>query len=255
MSEHDINCGIDALRLGEDIGCTCHVRQAEHVYDTRALTDDQRSLADDIASAMGWGHDEESCAVWWDEPDGCTCPLLQAVADGLAGARVVEVVQEMGYDRATQRGDRLERRPFRPHPLAIESGWGSEARRPPPPVTLEQIESRMQRALNAEPMDVDLLWATLADVRRSLHVLAAPQSASPEGGLRDRRTLMLTCSECHATVAYGDWDAHLKWHAEREEWVAYPLAAPPAESAGVDVPPDARRTPFGLVRYHVRDGD
>jgi hypothetical protein len=24
--EHDINCGIDALRLGEDIGCTCHVR-------------------------------------------------------------------------------------------------------------------------------------------------------------------------------------------------------------------------------------
>jgi hypothetical protein len=24
--EHDINCGIDALRLGEDIGCTCYVR-------------------------------------------------------------------------------------------------------------------------------------------------------------------------------------------------------------------------------------
>ena len=24
--EHDINCGIDPLRLGEDIGCTCYVR-------------------------------------------------------------------------------------------------------------------------------------------------------------------------------------------------------------------------------------
>jgi hypothetical protein len=24
--DHDINCGIDALHLGEDIGCTCYVR-------------------------------------------------------------------------------------------------------------------------------------------------------------------------------------------------------------------------------------
>jgi hypothetical protein len=91
--------------------------RSPHPYDTRALTDDQRSLADDIASAMGWGH-EDTCAVWWEDPDGCSCPLLQAVADGLDGARVVEVVQELGYDSTTYRGDRLERRPFRPHPLS-----------------------------------------------------------------------------------------------------------------------------------------
>jgi hypothetical protein len=96
----------------------------EHVYDTRALTDDQRSLADDIALAMGYGH-EDGCAVWREDPDGCSCPLLQGIADGLAGARVVEVTQEFGYDPATRRGDRLVRQPFRPHPLSAEAQAGA----------------------------------------------------------------------------------------------------------------------------------
>lgn len=94
-----------------------HTAPRTHVYDTRSLTDDQRSLADDIASGMGWGH-EETCAVWQEDADGCSCPLLQAVADGLNDARVVEVVQEMGYDPKTQRGDRLQRRAFRSYPRA-----------------------------------------------------------------------------------------------------------------------------------------
>jgi hypothetical protein len=91
--------------------------EKEPVYDTRFLTDEQRSLADDIASAMGYGH-EDTCAVWWKDPDGCSCPLLQAVADGLEGARVVEIIQEWGYDPVTRRGDRLHRQTFRPHPLS-----------------------------------------------------------------------------------------------------------------------------------------
>jgi hypothetical protein len=103
----------------EQHGGICVGYGHEPVYDTRSLTDDQRSLADDIASGMGWGH-EESCAVWWEEPDGCSCPLLQAVADGLEAARIVEVIQEWGYDPATQRGDRLHRQTFRPHPLSKE---------------------------------------------------------------------------------------------------------------------------------------
>ena len=86
-------------------------------FDIRHLTDDQRSLADDIASAMDFGH-EDTCAVWWEDPDGCSCPLLMAVANGLKGARIVEVIQEWGYDPATQRGDRLHRQSFEPHPLS-----------------------------------------------------------------------------------------------------------------------------------------
>ena len=89
----------------------------EH-YDRRALTDAQRALADEIASAMSYGHADD-CQVWWEEPDGCSCPLLLDVADGLAGARIVEVTQEFGYDPATRRGDRLHRHPFLPHPLTV----------------------------------------------------------------------------------------------------------------------------------------
>jgi hypothetical protein len=133
-------------------------------YDRRSLTDDQRSLADDIASGMGWGH-EERCGVWQEAGDGCSCPLLQAVADGLNDARVVEVVREMGYDPATQRGDRLVSTAFRPMPAEAATGAKPDLLDAP---TLEQIESRLQRALNADPINTDLLWATLADVRRAL---------------------------------------------------------------------------------------
>lgn len=89
-------------------------------YDRRALTDDQRHLAEDIASSMDYGH-EEACGVWGEGGDGCTCPLLVGVADGLQGARVVVVEVERGYDPTTRRGDRVQRMPFRPMPAASAS--------------------------------------------------------------------------------------------------------------------------------------
>lgn len=85
-------------------------------YDRRMLTDDQRSIADDIASAMSVGH-ISSCGVWQDDGDGCTCELLLGVADGLALAGVVAIEVERGWDPATRRGERVHRFPFRPMPF------------------------------------------------------------------------------------------------------------------------------------------
>lgn len=90
-------------------------------FDIRRLTEDQRAIAEDIASSMGFGH-EDACDVWSEDPDGCSCPLLESVAGALHDAGVVEMVQEVGWDPATLRGDRLVRRSFDPHPLEAEGG-------------------------------------------------------------------------------------------------------------------------------------
>lgn len=96
----------------------------EPPFDRRALTDGQRYLAEDIASSMPDRHDE-SCGVWSEDGDGCDCPLVMAVADGLDASRVVAVEVERGYDSTTRRGDRVVRLPFRPMPDE------AEASRPP----------------------------------------------------------------------------------------------------------------------------
>jgi hypothetical protein len=50
--EHDINCGIDPLHLGEDIGCTCHVR-----FESAAAPSVE--LDDLIEKARDWHYSDE----------------------------------------------------------------------------------------------------------------------------------------------------------------------------------------------------
>jgi hypothetical protein len=180
-------------------------RTAADVYDTRALTDDQRSLADDIASGMGYGH-EDGCAVWWEEPDGCSCPLLQAVADGLNGARVVEVVQEWGYDPVTRRGDRLHRQTFRPHPLSAEVA----AQPAPWPETRPDYDRIAAAVPTFATVEQAIEWI-IEEGRRDLRPAAQP-AAQPAPLTREALAVALQSQTLARAVAVND--GRWEWWAD-----------------------------------------
>lgn len=79
------------------------------------ISDEQLSIAEDIAASTGLGHADD-CHVWWEETDGCTCELRYAIADGLKQHGIVALEQELGWDAETRRGDRVVRLEFNPMP-------------------------------------------------------------------------------------------------------------------------------------------
>jgi hypothetical protein len=77
--EHDINCGIDALRLGEDIGCTCYVRSES--TPAEALDPLRSALERLLAVAMTEEEDAETLARLWREEEitdlDIDCPRVE----------------------------------------------------------------------------------------------------------------------------------------------------------------------------------
>jgi hypothetical protein len=89
----------------------------------------QRDIAADIASGASYGH-EEHCGVWTDSGDGCTCKLTDAVLEGLLMYRLVSLTKELGWDRATGRGETVVTEDFNPMPstkgVKIENSQSNE---------------------------------------------------------------------------------------------------------------------------------
>lgn len=74
-------------------------------------------LAESLATFASFGH-SGGCSVWRDAGDECDCPLAKHIEGALVESRIVAVIEELGFDPATGRGDHLLRTVIRPSSLA-----------------------------------------------------------------------------------------------------------------------------------------